>query len=329
MPKNKLMEAAAEILSGSHKKAPAMPPEKLPGESQDLGGPTPQDGKPTDDSEKIDTAKGSKDNAAKNKESIAAKPSAASAALPSTHLSREESEKDISAMFDEGTVSEDFKSKAATIFEARVHDRVTVIEEEIETRYAGMLEEAIQSIEEDLSKKVDDYISYVVEQWIEQNELAVETGLRNELAEEFIAGLKNLFTEHYIDVPAEKIDLVDELAGKVVALEGKLNEEIDRGVQLKKELVESVKEGVTRQICEGLVATQAEKIKVLAESIEFSTEDEYKTKLETIRENYFPTTGVKKAEASQLLEVFEDDTKPVVTDAFVKAVSQAISNTKK
>jgi len=232
-------------------------------------------------------------------------------------------------MFEEGTISEEFKAKAATIFEARVFDRVSVIEEEIETRYAGMLEEAVQHIEEELSQKVDDYISYVVEQWIEQNELAVETGLRNELAEEFITGLKNLFVEHYIDVPEEKIDLVDELAGKVVSLEAKLDEEIERGIQLKKDLVESVKVGVTREICEGLIATQAEKIKTLAESIEFSTEDEYKTKLETIRENYFPTTTVKKADVSQLNEVFEDDTKAVSTDPFVAAVSQAISNTKK
>ena len=330
MSTNKLMEAAADILSGSMKKAPCMPPKKIEGEEQDLGGPTYKDGKPTDDSEKIDTAKGSKDTHKTNVSSITAKPSGAGTGdLVKTHLTREETTEDINAMFEEGTISEDFKLKAATIFEARVLDRVSMIEEEIETRYAGMLEEAVQHIEEELSTKVDDYISYVVEQWITQNELAIETGLRNELAEEFISGLKNLFVEHYIDVPEEKMDLVDELAGKVVSLESKLDEEIERGIQLKKDLVESVKVGVTREICEGLVATQAEKIKVLAESIEFSTEDEYKVKLTTIRENYFPTTGVIKAEVSQLNEVFEDDTKTVITDPFVAAVSKAITQTKK
>jgi hypothetical protein len=350
MASNKLMEAAADILAASKAKAPAMPPEKLQGEMEDLGGPTPENGKPMDDSQKIHAAAKAPDNSAKNKATISTKPSAAS---PDTqlHMKKESAEEtsdevldekahmdmmkkkmkeDVDALFgDDTTISEDFKSKAATIFEARVMDRVSQIQEELETQYASMLEEAVEDIKNDLTQKVDDYLSYVVEQWIEQNEIAIESGLRAELTEEFIAGLRNLFAEHYIDVPNEKVDLVDELAGKVEELEGKLNEEIERGVELKKSLVESRKQEVTRAVCEGLTATQVEKIKSLAESVDFSTEEEYKEKLETIRENYFPS-GVKKADAAQLHEQVEDadEKKSVITDPFVAAVSQAISKTK-
>jgi hypothetical protein len=164
---------------------------------------------------------------------------------------------------------------------------------------------------------------------MKDNEIAIESGLRSELTEDFIAGMRNLFAEHYIDVPAEKVDLVDELAGQVEELEAKLNEEIERGVEFKKALVESRKNEVTREVCEGLISTQVEKIKSLAESVEFSTEDEYKNKLETIRENYFPS-GIKKADESQLNEQVEDaeGEKKVINDPFVAAVSNAISKTK-
>jgi len=349
MASNKLMEAAADILAGSKAKAPAMPPEKLQGETEDLGGPTPENGKPMDDSQKIHAAAKAPDNSAKNKASISTKPSAASSDTQ-LHMKKEDAEvseeelldekshmdkmkkkmkEDVDAMFgDDSTISEDFKSKAATIFEARVMDRVAQIQEDLEAQYASVLEEAVEDIKNDLTQKVDDYLSYVVEQWIEQNEIAIESGLRAELTEEFIAGLRNLFAEHYIDVPTEKVDLVDELATKVEELESNLNEEIERGVELKKALLESHKLEITRAVCEGLTATQVEKIKSLAESVDFSTEEEYKEKLETIRENYFPS-GVKKADVAQLHEQVEDgDEKKVITDPFVAAVSQAISKTK-
>jgi hypothetical protein len=427
MATNKLMEAAAEILAGSKSSAPGMPMPKLshdtPGNSgtpEDLGGPTPQNNKPTDDSNKL-SSKGS----AKSAAAPTTKPSAASSDVQlgdknmkygsGTNMMPEEEEyeegqeqldelskstlgsyvkkaswsavkrandtdrakddddldrkvnkyynrqtgiakaadrlakedvdysdydlvkelraqmhEDIQALFaDDQTISEDFKVKAATIFEARVMDRVGQIQEELEGQYAAMLEEAVEDLKNELTEKVDDYLSYVVEQWIDQNEIAIESGLRAELTEEFIAGLRNLFAEHYIDVPTEKVDLVDELATKVEELEGKLNEEIERGIELKKSLVESHKQEITHAVCEGLTATQVEKIKSLAESVDFSTEEEYKEKLETIRENYFPS-GVKKADAAQLHEQVEDadEKKVVITDPFVAAVSQAISKTK-
>ena len=352
MATNKLMEAAADILAGSKKSAPAMPPEKLAGaDAVDLGGPTPQNNKPDDDSNKIDATK-----AAKSATAPTTKPSAASADKQDAmkkmaeedeqkdeeiiaekmhddekkEMMKKKMKEDIDALFsDDSTISEEFKTKAATIFEARVLDRVQQIEEEVETKYASMLEEAVTEIKADLTTKVDDYLNYVVEQWLADNEIAIESGLRAELTEDFIAGLRNLFAEHYIDVPTEKVDLVDELAGKVEELEGKLNEEIERGVGFAKALVESRKNDITREVCDGLTTTQIEKIKSLAESVEFSTEDEYKNKIETIRENYFPS-GVKKADEKDLHEQVEDtDAKKVdINDPLVAMVSQAISKTK-
>ena len=337
MSQNKLFEAAADILAGTKgKNAEPMP--KAEGQVVDLGGPTPQNSKPDDDSNKIDATK-----AAKSATAPTTKPSDAS---PDTQnsMKKEDAEvegelvegidvtADINALFaDDQTISEEFKSKAATIFEARVLDRVTQIAEETEARYAGMLEEAVEAVKADLTEKVNDYLSYVVEQWIADNEIAIETGLRSELTEDFISGLRNLFAEHYIDVPAEKVDLVEELASKVEELETNLNEEIERGIETKKALVESRKQEIAREISEGLTATQVEKIKSLAESVEFSTEDEYKDKLEAIRENYFPS-GVKKATEQDLHEQVEDGSevsKQVIADPYVAAAMSAISKTSK
>jgi hypothetical protein len=354
MSSNKLFEAAAEILAGSKKSAPAMPSAKLPGQVVDVGGPTNQNYKNDDDSAKLNPSDGAPGNAV----APTTKPSAASPdkqemlgkgkttmkeeeivemhddeaedkAMMKKMKMKEKMKEDVDALFaDDSTISEEFKSKVSTIFEARVNDRVTQIEEETETRYAGMLEEAVEAIKSDLTEKVDDYLSYVVEQWMEENQIAIESGLRSEITEEFISGLRNLFAEHYIDVPAEKVDLVDELATKVEELESSLNEEIERGIKTKKALVEARKNEITHSVCEGLTATQVEKIKTLAEGVEFSTEDEYKNKLENIRENYFPS-GTKRADEQQLHEELGDaDEKKVINDPFVNAVAQAISKTK-
>ena len=340
MPKNKLMEAAAEILSSGKSKASAMPPQKLPGEEVDLGGPTPQNAKPDDDSHKIDATK-----AAKSATAPTTKPSAASS---DTQLKMREEEEiegtvvseyrvnakdDIDALFaDDQNISEEFKSKVTTIFEARVIDRIQQIEEQTEAKYAGMLEEAIESVRTQLEEKVDDYVNYVVEQWLEENAIAIESGLRAELAEDFISGLHKLFAENYINVPEDKVELVDELATKVEQLESKLNEEIEKSIGYKKSLIEATKQEVTRSVCEGLTETQVEKIKSLAESVEFSTEEEYQNKLETIRENYFPS-GLKKADEEQLHEqVSAEDAgetkKQVSADPYVSSVANAISKTK-
>ena len=364
MATNKLMEAAADILSQSKKSAPAMPMQKPEGAGHvDLGGPK-QDleaNKPETtvdgiyDKFKMDAAKAAKSATAPTTKSSNASAEMSHKSLPKqfgeeevvedeviaeeeaveeptqeeiTEAWKKKMKEDVDALFaDDSTISEEFKTKAATIFEARVTDRVQQIEEQIESKYAGMLEEAVQAIQGDLTEKVDDYLNYVVEQWMEENQIAIESSLRSEITEDFISGLRGLFAEHYIDVPEDKVDLVDELAGQVEDLETKLNEEIQRGIEAKKALVESVKKEITHEVCEGLTDTQVEKIKSLAESVEFSTEDEYKSKLETIRENYFPS-GVKKADEQQLHEEIEtDESKVVATDAFVAAVSKAITRT--
>ncbi len=351
MAKNQLLEAAADILSRSKETAPSMPMQKYDDEIHDLGGPTPENNKPDDDSNKIHATKAVGDYAAKNKSSISTKPSKASPdkqemlgkGQKTMHeeevsedevISESEEEtmdltEDINAMFGDEQISEEFRSKVTTIFEARVYDKVSQIKESLEQEYAQMFEEAVDSVKEDLTEKVNDYLSYVVEQWIADNEIAIETGLRAELTEEFIAGLRNLFAEHYIDVPSEKVDLVEELASKVEELESKLNEEMETSIELSKALIESRKIEIVRDVSEGLTATQVEKVKSLAEGVEFSTEEEYTEKLETIRENYFPS-GVKKAEEKQLHEQVEDsqENNRVIADPFVNAVTQAISKTK-
>jgi hypothetical protein len=326
MAKNQLLEAAADILAQSKKSAPADSMPKVDAQVVDLGGPTPTNSKPDDDSNKIDTTKAAKSATAPTTKPSDASPDDQNNPVGGTKTMKE----DIDAMFaDDETISEEFKSKVSTIFEARVQDRISQITEETEARYAGMLEEAVEAVKTDLTEKVNDYLSYVVEQWIADNEIAIESGLRSELTEDFIGGLRNLFAEHYIDVPAEKVDLVEELAAKVEDLEGKLNEEIERGIDLKKSLVESRKEEITRVASEGLTDTQVEKIKALAESVEFSTEEEYQSKLETIRENYFPS-GVKKAAQEDLHEQVEDGSEKVVAsaDPYIASVMQAISKTK-
>jgi len=336
MATNKLFEAAAEILAAGKGKN-AMPPQKLDGEVQVAGGPTPENAKPDDDSHKMNFM--SKSAAAPTTKASDASAKMEEAEVENEEIVSEEEQidekmqwkkkmkEDVDALFaDDKTISEDFKTKVSTIFEARVQDRVEQIQEEIEAQYASMLEEAVESLKQDLTNKVNDYLGYVVEEWMEENEIAIEKGIRTEITEDFIGGLRNLFAEHYIDVPAEKVDLVDELASKVDELESKLNEEVERGVEYRAALIEAFKEVVTHEVCEGLTATQVEKIKSLAESVDFSTEEEYRTKLETIRENYFPS-GVKKADESQLNEQVEDGQKAVVTDSFMNSIVQSISKT--
>ena len=316
---NQLLEAAAEILANSKKSAPSDSPKKPEGEIQDLGGDTPE--KHADSN--VKNATGTKAVAPTTK------PSAASSKMEEAEVDgeivAEDLSADIDAIFGDENISEEFKSKVSTIFEARVTDRINTIKEEIEAEYSSMLEEAVESIRTDLTEKVNDYLDYIVEEWMKQNEVAIEKGLRTEMVEDFIGGLRNLFAEHYIDVPAEKVDLVDELATKVEGLEDKLNEEIQRGIEYKKQLTEAKKIDVVRTVCEGLTSTQVEKIKSLAESVEFSTEEEYQEKLETIRENYFPS-GMKKANASQMHEQVEDGSeKPAIKDARMAAYASAIS----
>lgn len=199
---------------------------------------------------------------------------------------------DIEALFSGEELSEEFRAKATAIFEAAVKRKLEEELETIEEAYAQTLEEQILSIHEELSSNVDDYLNYVVENWMTENEVAIEAGLRTELTEDFISGLHNLFVENYIDIPEDKVSVIEELGFKVEELEAKLNEEIDRSVTLSKMLSESRKSEVLNQMVEGLTATQADKLMSLSEGITFDSVEEYSEKVSTLRESYFPTSSI-------------------------------------
>ena len=196
----------------------------------------------------------------------------------------------VNALLEGEDLSEDFHAKATTIFEAAVKAK---LEEEVallEQAYAETLEERVAEIMEQLSSDVDNYLNYVVEQWIEENEVAVESALRSELTEDFIGGLRSLFAEHYIDIPEEEVAVVEELSHTVEELEAKLNEEIERNVALTGMIAEARKSELTAYVCEGLTTTQAEKLKGLVENVAYTNDDQFIEKISTLRENYFPTS---------------------------------------
>ena len=207
-------------------------------------------------------------------------------------------EKDVKALMEgEETLSDEFKTKAATIFESAVSTKilseVNSRIEKLEEEYAQELEEAKEEHTTQLTEKVDGYMNYVVEEWMKENEIAVERGIRSELVEDFMTGLRNLFQEHYIDIPEEKVDLVDDLFGKVEELEGKLDEEINRSVDLKKELSEYKREETIREVSDNLADTEKEKLSKLAEGIEYEDKEQFNEKLGVLKENYFPTNDAK------------------------------------
>ena len=187
-------------------------------------------------------------------------------------------------------LSEEFKQKATVIFEAAVSARVDYIVEQVENELLEEMQTAMEDIKEELATKIDDYLNYMVEEWMSENEIAIEKGLKSEITEDFITGLKNLFVEHYIDIPSDKVDVVEELSLKVEELEESLNDQIKRGIELKKELNEQLKYEAIHTACDGLSQTQVEKMKALAEGVEFTSSEEFETKLETLKESYFSTS---------------------------------------
>jgi hypothetical protein len=244
-------------------------------------------------------------------------------------INKEKMKEDIDALMSGENLSEEFVQKAATIFEAAVIARAEEVIAEAEAELLEQFESAIEEVKEDLATKVDDYLNYVVEQWMKENEIAIEKGLRAEIVEDFIGGLRNLFIEHYIDIPADKVDVVEELTTRVEELEASLNEQITHGIELKKELNEQKKIEAIYTACEGLTQTQVEKLKSLAEGVEFTTEEEFVEKLSTLKESYFKAE-VKVADNSALDdEVQIEEEKKVVksSDPLMEVYSKAISQT--
>lgn len=249
--------------------------------------------------------------------------------MPMPKLSVKE---DVEEMFEGSDLSEEFKEKASTLFEAAVTARAMVEVARLEEEFEVQLEEAVTEINEELSLRIDSYLGYVVENWIKENEVAIESSLRNELTGEFIEGLKNLFAEHYIDLPENKIDVVESLADKVESLEIKLSEQIQENAEYKQAFVEVEKEQVFESMIQDLAMSQQEKFAALAEGVDFDGDlDTYARKLSIIKENYF--TSEKKAPVSTNIveETFEGDLvehnngsyDPAVS-AIAKAISKSI-----
>lgn len=230
-------------------------------------------------------------------------------------------------LFSEEDLSEEFKEKAATIFEAavieRVNQEIAIIEEEKAAEFAAAVETAKQELEEN----VDTYLNYVVEQWVQENKIAIESGIKAEIAEDFLAGLKDLFEEHYVEIPEDKVDVAEELATRVAELEEELGAAVERNAELSEEIEEKHMERVFAEVASDMSMTQREKLLGLAEGITFTSIDEYRTKLETIKESYVNVKKAGEAE-EQLNEEYEgqesnDDVLNV--DAQMAAYMQAVT----
>ena len=226
----------------------------------------------------------------------------------------------------EDGLTEEFKKKASTIFEAAVHAKVV---EEVNNKLKEIDGETAkdgEAFQKELTEKVDGYLTYVVEEWMSENELAIERGIRSELVEDFMSGLKTLFTEHYIDIPEEKVDMVDDLFTKVEDLETSLDEEINRGVDLQKELAQFKKDDALKQTTKDLADTDSEKIEKLAEGIEFENTEQYIEKLNVLKESYFPKSEAVTSEITETDETIEltEEESPERVDDNMKQYTSAI-----
>jgi len=211
-------------------------------------------------------------------------------------------EEDVNALLGGEELSEQFRAKAKTIFEAALKSKVTEIKEALEIQYSEALAEEVEVVKEELSNRVDAYLEYVSDEWFTENALAIEGGLKTEMTESFLEGMKGLFEEHYVTIPEDKYDVLESMVDKLDDMETKLNEQIEKNISLNKRLAESVADGILDQVSEGLASTQKEKLASLAESVEFESEVEYREKLETLKESYFSRSVSPSAKTETLSE---------------------------
>ena len=198
-------------------------------------------------------------------------------------------EEDVNALLEGEELSEEFQEKARTIFEAALRSKVSEVKEALEVQYEERLLEEVEEIKLALEERVDAYLEYVAEEWMTENELAIEHGLKSEMTESFLQGMRGLFEEHYVSIPEDKYDVLESMVEKLDEMETKLNEQIEKNISLNKRLSESVAQGIFDEISEGLALSQKEKLASLAESVEFESDEEYREKLETLKESYFPS----------------------------------------
>ena len=233
---------------------------------------------------------------------------------------------DVRALFGEEDLSEEFKESATTIFEAAVVSKINEVLDTVSVDMDAELEVELNESIQTLSTRLDDYLEYVVEEWVKENEIAIESGIRAEIVENFMEGLRGLFTENYVDIPEEKVDLVDELAAKVQELEASVNEEMEKNIDISKQLQEIKKEQIIESVSDGLSENQSDKLKSLADGVDFEDEEDYTKKLETIKENYFPSEEVVSeiADDDEPLEIEDDDTVNGSMAHYMNAISRSI-----
>ena len=344
--------------------ADPMPSSGIPVE--DLGGPTPENYKPDDDSAKLKdpsstlaqvkdvvNAKAMKAEEAETEEEVIEEEEATTDEVVAEEeseatdevvaeeetseeevIEEEESydvEADVAALLEGEELSEEFQDKARTIFEAAIKTKVSEIKEELQESYAVALVEELDKIKEGLTERVDAYLEYVADEWLQENALQVEAGLKTEMTESFLEGMKSLFEEHYVSIPEDKYDVLNSMVDKLDEMESKLNEQIDRNVALNKRLAESTAEGIFSSVAEGLADTQKEKLATLAENVEFESETDYREKLETLKESYFPSkTSAPKSTSENLSEeVSTDEVASVDTTPRMQAYLDILSRAAK
>ncbi len=295
---------------------------------EDLGGPTPENYKSDDDSAKLkepkiatvkdvvnkgakaaDSMKGMKEEEEVSSEEVLEEEPVATEATVEEEIDIEE---DVNALLGGEDLSEEFREKAKMVFESALNSKVSEIHEALEAQYEIKLEEAREGLKEALTDRVDSYLEYVAEEWMTENELAIEHGLKTEMTESFLSGMKGLFEEHYVTIPEDKYDVLESMVEKLDDMETKLNEQIDKNIGLNQRLSESVSDNILDQVSEGLAVTQKEKLASLAESVEFESEEEYREKLETLKESYFSKAPTAKSEAPQTLSEGVDTTEAPV-----------------
>ena len=304
---------------------------------EDLGGPTPENYSPTNDSAKL---REPKIKTVKDVVNKSAKP-----AEPMQKVAKEEAEveeevleeivaeeevtneidieEDVNALLGGEELSEEFRAKAKLVFEAALNSKVQEIQEALEAQQAEAIAEAVEAHKATLEERVDSYLEYVAEEWMVENALAIEHGLKSEMTESFLEGMKGLFEDHYVSIPEDKYDVLESMVEKLDDMEAKLNEQIEKNISLNSRLAESVADGILDSVAEGLALSQKEKLASLAESVEFESEEEYREKLETLKESYFSRTPATKSEAPQTLSEGVDSTPAPTTrsmDAYLKSL---------
>ena len=292
----------------------------IAGSYEDLGGPTPENYKPDDDSAKLKTpggtlkgvkdvvTKGAKaaepmkgikeDEILEDEETIEEEETSTEEVVAEQEEVEEvDIEEDVNALLGGEELSEEFREKAKIIFEAALKSKVAEVTESLEQKYAAKLDEQVAEAKEELAERVDSYLEYVSDEWFQENALVIEHALKTEMTESFLQGMRGLFEEHYVSIPDEKYDVVESMVEKLDDMETKLNEQIEKNISLNSRLAESVADGILDQVSEGLAQTQKEKLASLSESVEFESEDQYREKLETLKESYF--TSKKESSAAK------------------------------